>query len=81
VVYVGGGGAGGVGRGLRRRRGVIRFEYIEAFQLLVQDCKWLELLRLLHLRLEPVLDFILLFLDEVLVVVVEVSDVVRPVIG
>ena len=65
----------GMGGGLRRRRSVVGFEDVEAFQLLVQDCEWLELLCLLHLRLEPVLDLVLLFLDEVLVVVIEMSGV------
>jgi hypothetical protein len=62
---------------LRWGRSVVGFEYVKAFQLLVQHCQRLELLGLLHLRLEPVLDFILLFFDEVLVVVVEMSVLVR----
>jgi hypothetical protein len=69
-----------MGGRLRRRGGVVGFEDVEAFQLLVQYCKGLELLGLFHLRLEPVLDLILLFLDEVLVVVVEMSGVVRTLI-
>jgi hypothetical protein len=69
-----------MGGRLRRRGGVVGFEDVEAFQLLVQHCKRLELLGLFHLRLEPVLDLILLFLDEVLVVVVEMSVVVRTTI-
>jgi hypothetical protein len=74
---VGGGVAGGV-RGRRWGcRGIVGFEDIEALELLVQDGEGLELLRLLHLRLKPVLDLILLFDDEVLVVVVEVSGTVR----
>jgi hypothetical protein len=77
VVYVGGGVIRGVGGRLRRRRGVVGFEDVEAFELLVQNGEWLELLCLLHLRLEPVLDFILLLFDEVLVVVVEMSMNIR----
>jgi hypothetical protein len=64
---------------VRRRGGVVGLEDVEALELLVQDGERLELLCLLHLRLEPVLDLILLFLDEVLVVVVEVSDMIRSV--
>jgi hypothetical protein len=63
--------------GRRRRRGVVGFEDVEAFEFLIEDCQGLELLCLLHLRLEPVLDFILLLLDEILVVVVEMSMRVR----
>jgi hypothetical protein len=74
---MGGGVAGGVRGRLRGRGGVVGFEDVEALELLVQDGEGLELLRLLHLRLEPVLDLILLFDDEVLVVVVEVSGTVR----
>jgi hypothetical protein len=74
---VGGGVAGRVRGGRRRCRGVVGFEYVKALELLVQDGKWLELLRLLHLRLEPVLDLILLFFYQVLVVVVEMSGEVR----
>jgi hypothetical protein len=62
---------------MRGCRGVVGFEDVEALELLVQDGEGLELLRLLHLRLEPVLDLILLFDDEVLVVIVEVSGTVR----
>jgi hypothetical protein len=61
--------------GGRRRRRAVRFEDVEAFELLVQDGERLELLRLDHLLLEPILDLILLFLDEVLVVVIEMSGV------
>jgi hypothetical protein len=60
-------------RGRRRCRRAVRFEDIEAFQLLVQYGERLELLRLDHLLLEPVLNLILLFLNKVLVVVVEMS--------
>jgi hypothetical protein len=57
--------------GGRWRRGrAVGFEDVEAFELLVQYGERLELLRLDHLLLEPVLDLILLFLDEVLVVIV-----------
>lgn len=76
--YVRGGAVGGVRGGLlRRRRRVVGFEYVEAFQFLVQDGQRLKLFCLLHLGLEPVLDLILLFFDEVLVVVVEMSGMVR----
>lgn len=68
---------GGVGDRLRRRGGVVGFEDVEALKLLVQDGQRLKLLCLLHLRLEPVLHLILLLLDEVLVVIVEMSGVVR----
>lgn len=60
---------GAWGRGGR----IVGFEHVEALELLVQDCQWLELLRLLHLQLEPVLDLVLLLLDQVLVVVVEMA--------
>jgi hypothetical protein len=63
--------------GMRRRGRVVGLEDVETLELLVQDSERLELLCLLHLRLEPVLDLILLFLDEVLVVVVEVSGTIR----
>jgi hypothetical protein len=66
---------------LRWRRSVVGFEHVKTFQLLVQHCQRLELLCLLHLRLEPVLDLILLFFDEVLVVVVEMSSLVRIVMA
>jgi hypothetical protein len=73
VVDVGGGVVRGVGGRLRRRRGVVGFKDVEAFELLVQDGERLELFCLLHLRLEPVLDFILLLFDKIPVVVVEMS--------
>ena len=63
--------------GERRGRGVVGLEDIEALELLVKDGERLEILRLVHLRLEPRLDFILLLLDQVLVVVVEMSGAVR----
>lgn len=53
---------------------IVGLEDVESFELLVQDCKGLKLLRFLHLLLEPVLDLILLLLYEVLVVVVEMSE-------
>jgi len=56
---------------------VVRFKHVKTLELLVQNRKRLELLCLAHLRLEPVLDLVLLFFDQVLVVVVEVSDMVR----
>ena len=61
-----GGTAGGVGN-LRGRGGgrVVRLEDVEALELLVQDGQRLELLGLMHLRLEPVLDFILLLHDQI----------------
>lgn len=64
---------GAADMGGRRRGRAVRFEDVEAFQLLVQDGERLEFLRLDHLFLEPVLDLVLLLLDEVLVVVVEMS--------
>jgi hypothetical protein len=70
--FGGGRAAGGMRRG-RRRRGVVGLEDVEALQLLVEDGEGLELLRLGHLHLEPRLDLVLLLLDQVLVVVVEVS--------
>jgi hypothetical protein len=66
--------SGGRRMGKRGRcGGVVGFEDVEALELLVQDCEGLELLCLFHLLLEPVLDLILLLLDEVLVVIVEMS--------
>lgn len=59
---------------MRGRRGIVGFEDVESFELLVQDGEGLELLRLVHLRLEPVLDLILLLDYQVLVVVVEMSN-------
>ena len=58
-----------------RRRGgrIVRFENFEPFELLVEYSERLELLRLGHLRLEPRLDFILFFLNQVLVNVVQMS--------
>lgn len=65
--------AAGVG-GRRRCGRAVRFEDVEAFELLIQYGKRLKLLRLDHLLLEPVLNLILLFLDEVLVVIVQMSS-------
>jgi hypothetical protein len=73
VGSVGGRAAGGVGD-LGGRRGIVGFEDVETFELLVQDGEGLELLRLVHLRLEPVLDLILLLYYQVLVVVVKMSN-------
>lgn len=72
VTDAGVGAAAGV-RGGRGRGRAVGFEDVEALQLLVQDGEGLELLGLDHLLLEPVLDLILLFFDQVLVVVVEMS--------
>jgi hypothetical protein len=69
---LGGRTAGSVG-GLRRCRRIVGFEYVKTLQLLVQYSKRLELLRLVHLRLEPVLDLILLLHYQVLVIVVKMS--------
>lgn len=70
-----GGGAGGrVGGVVRGMGGVVGLEDIEAFKFLVEDGEGLELLGLVHLRLEPILDLVLLFDNQVLVRVVEVSS-------
>lgn len=61
---------GGVVGGVR---GVVRLEDIEAFEFLVEDGEGLKLLGLVHLRLEPILDLVLLLDNQVLVRVVEVS--------
>lgn len=70
-----GGGAGGrVGGVVGGVRGVVRLEDIEAFEFLVEDGEGLKLLGLVHLRLEPILDLVLLLDNQVLVRVVEVSS-------
>jgi hypothetical protein len=38
---------------------LIRLEYVQALELLVQHSQRLKAFRLLHLRLEPILNFIL----------------------
>jgi hypothetical protein len=75
--YVCGGVTGRMRSGWWRRRGVVRFEYVEALEFLVQNCERLEFLRLLHLRLKPVLDFILLFFHKVLMIIIEMSSTVK----
>lgn len=52
---------------------LVRLEYIQAFKLLVQYGEWLESPRLLHLHFEPIFDFIVSDVFEILVDVVEVS--------
>ena len=49
----------------------VRLENIKTFQLLIEDCKGLKFFGLDHLRLEPVLNLILLDLFQVFVVIVE----------
>jgi hypothetical protein len=72
--WVRGTDAGGAGY-VRLGRGgsIVGFEDIEALEFLIQHSKGLEAFGLLHLCLEPVLDLILFFFDEVLVVIVEMS--------
>ena len=53
-----------------RLRRIIGLEHIKALELLVEDGKWLKPLGLYHLRLEPVLDLVLLDFFKVLVGVV-----------
>jgi hypothetical protein len=67
-----GGGGAVCGWGRRARCG-IGLEDVEVLELLVEDGERLEALGLGHLRLEPVLDLVLLLLDQVLVRVVEVA--------
>lgn len=62
---------------MRRCQSTVRFEDVETSKLLIQDRERLELLCLFDLLLEPILDFILLHFFEVLVVVVEMSMLVR----
>lgn len=69
--------AGGFDDGSDGSRGVVGFEYIKAFELLVEDSKGLEFFRLGHLRLKPSLDFILLDLFEIGMEVVNVAEGVR----
>lgn len=52
---------------------IVGFEYIQAFEFLVQHRERLELLRLVHLHFKPVLDFILLYFLEVGVGIVQMS--------
>jgi hypothetical protein len=52
---------------------LIRFEYIQTFEFLVQHGQWLESLCFFHLDLKPVLDLILCAIFQVLVKVVEMS--------
>lgn len=47
--------------GARRNWRIVGLEDIQAFQLLVYDCQWLELLRLDNLFIEPILDLVLLY--------------------
>jgi hypothetical protein len=54
-------------------RRFVRFEDIEAFEFLVYNCQWLELLCLDNLFVEPILDFVLLYFGQFLVIVVEMS--------
>jgi hypothetical protein len=58
---------------IRQGHRLVRFEYIQTFQLLVYDCQRLEFLRLDDLLVEPILDLILLYLWEFLVIIVEMS--------
>ena len=61
-----------VGRRWRRWRAV-RFEDVKPLEFLVQYGERLEFLRLDHLLLEPILDFVLLFFDEILVIIVKMA--------
>jgi len=51
---------------------VICFEDIQTFELLVKNSKWLKALRLDHLCLEPVFDFVLPLIFEVSVCIIKV---------
>lgn len=53
-------------------RRIVRFEDIQSFELLIDDCKRLKFLRFNDLLVEPGLDFILFDSWQLLVVVVEV---------
>ena len=55
----------------RRRSFIVRFKDIETLEFLIEHCKRLELLCFDHLRLEPVLDFILPYFLQILMSVVE----------
>jgi hypothetical protein len=52
---------------------VICFEDIQAFELLIENSKWLKALCFDHLCLEPVFDFILPLILEISVCIIKVS--------
>ena len=52
---------------------IVGFKNIKALEFLIEDRKGLKSLGFHHLRLEPILDFILFNLFEVLVIIVEMS--------
>ena len=56
-----------------RSRWLIGLEDIEALELLIENSQRLKFLSFDHLCFEPILDFILLDLLEILVIVVKVS--------
>jgi hypothetical protein len=49
---------------------MIRLEHIQSLQFLIKYGQWLEFLRLDHLLLEPIFDFVLLFLFDLFVHVI-----------
>jgi hypothetical protein len=72
---IGDDGLRGTGRSTGARESLlvfVRFEYVQTLEFLIQYGKWLESLRFLHLCLEPILNFVLSVIFEVLVDVVEV---------
>lgn len=52
---------------------VVRLEHLKASKFLIEQLQWLELLCLLHLRLEPVFRLLLLDLLQVRMIVVDMS--------
>ena len=60
-----------------RPRGIVWFENIQTFELLIQHGERLESLCLDHLTFEPVFDFILLDFFKILVVVIEMSNLAQ----
>lgn len=63
----------GAGGEIRRSRRLVWLENVQALKLLIQNRQRLELLGLDHLGFEPILDFILLYFFEILVIIVEMS--------
>lgn len=57
----------------RRSRGIVRLEDIQTLELLIQNSEGLKTFCFDHLCLEPVFNFILLDLFQVLVVVIQMS--------
>lgn len=55
---------------------IVRLEHIQSFQLLIQNCQRLEPLRLIHLRFEPILHFVLPIIFQVLMYVIEMPAIV-----